>query len=376
MEKQKRNNLIAGVAVVAIIVLVIALSGNNAQAETIKIGAVYPLSGPLSSYGTEYKRGLEMAAEEINSNGGINGKKVELIFEDDQGRPKKSTTAVKKLINVNNVDYLFTAFSSTSKATAPIAQENKVLYISATVSRIGDQGKYIFRDFWDINTQGAAIGNAMEKEGMEKVGIIAMRYGDTEAFLDDVKREAENVTFVDQRFDRGTKDFRTQLTKIKDANVDGILVYAFPGSTAIQITEQIKELGLDDKRLFAGATTYAVPFMYNQFSETLEKMGAIDTGYSLEESNEKAMNFTEKYEKRYNTSLIGDAAYPYDDLYALKEAIEDAGNSENTTKVANELKDVEMMGAAGKLEFDENGNSQRPAYLQQYTKDGWERYNL
>ncbi len=378
----KNKNVYLAVGVVAVVLVVVLLliftntnnSPNSSESETIKIGAVYPLTGPFSSYGVEYKRGLELAAEEINSQGGIMGKKIELIFEDDQGVPEKSVTAVNKLINVDNVKYLFTAFSSSSQATAPIAQANKVLYFSATVSKIGDVGNYVFRDFWDIEDQGKAIGSAINKEGVKKVGIIAMNFGDTETFLNAVKSVAKNTTFIEERFNFGDSDFKTQLTKFKDSGVDAILVYAFPGAEAITITNQIKELGLDNLRLFAGATTYGLPFMYSQFSDTLAKMKAIDSWYSLDENNPKAVEFTKKYEEKYGEPLVGDAAYPYDDLYALKMAIEQAGTSESTMDVAEALKRIELQGAAGPLVFDENGNSKREAYLQIYSDNGWVKY--
>jgi len=343
--------------------------------ENIKIGAVYPLTGNFATYGTEYKRGLEMAIEEINNNGGINGQKFEIIFEDDAGDVTKSVTAINKLIDVDKVKYLFTAFSSTSLATAPIAEKNNILYISATVSKIGN-GKTIFRDYWDIEDQGAAIGKAITKEKVKSVGILAMNYGDTEYFLNGVKKTASGVSFVEERFNFGDIDFKTQLTKIKNQNPDAIIIYAFPGAEATKITQQIQELKLDNKRLFAGATTYGLPFMYQPFSETLSEMKAIDSWYSLDVNNPKSKEFSEKYKNKYGQDLVGDAAYPYDDVYALYSAIKDSSNNFSAIDVASNLRKINYNGAAGPLSFDEMGNSKRSSYLQIYTSNGWQKYNI
>lgn len=366
--------VIIGIAALILIAIIVLLP-KTSESKTIKIGAVYPLTGTFSSYGIEYQRGLQMAADEINANGGINGKKIELIIEDDGGDTANSVTAVNKLISVDKVNYLFTAFSSTSQATAPIAEQNKVLYISVTVSKIGT-GNYVFRDFWDIEDQGAAIGKSLNKEGIKKLGVLAMNYGDTEFFLNSLKSEAGGVEITDERFNFGDTDFKTQLTKIKDSEADAILVYAFPGAEAIKITQQIIELGLDNKRLYAGATTYGLPFMYQQFSETLVKMKIIDSWYSLDPNNSKSTEFAQKYKAKYGQDLVGDAAYPYDDMYALSEAIKSSRTNTDTKTIADNLRKIDYNGAAGKLIFDDKGNSKRTAYLQIYTSDGWKKYEI
>lgn len=364
--------------VIIILILAVVIFFNYYQKsqipkENIKIGAAYPLTGIYAPYGTEYKRGLEMAIDEINAKGGINGQKIEAIIEDDGGDTTKSVTAVNKLINIDKVKYLFTAFSNTSQATAPIAESNKVINIVATVSKIGT-GNYVFRDFWDIENQGEVIGKAMVKENVKSLGILAMNYGDTEYFINSLKKTAAGVSIQEERFNFGDLDFKTQLTKIKNKNPDAILIYAFPGAEAMKITQQIKELKLDNKRLFAGATTYILPFMYQQFSDTLLKMKVIDTWYGLDVNNSKSSEFSAKYKTKYAQDLMGDAAYPYDDVYALKQAIE-AANSTDILEIANELKKININGVAGKLSFDDKGNSQRNAYLQIYTANGWQIYN-
>lgn len=346
---------------------------HTANSDAIKIGAILDLTSPLASYGIEYKRGLEMAVNEINAKGGVNNMKLELIIEDDGGKVANSLSAANKLIDIDKVKFLFTSFSAQTEAIAPIIKQKDVVNFAITVSKIGD-GNKIFRDYWDMQDAGKAIGIAVIKENIKSLGIIALNYSDTKFFLKGLNDEVGNIKVTTEYFNFGDQDFKTQLLKLKNNNPDAILVYAFPGTEAINITNQIKALRLDNLKLFAGATTYGFPFMYQQLNGILLKMHAIDSWYSLDKDNTASAEFIKKYKEIYKEDIVGDAAYTYDDIHVIAKAIEEAGNDLSTTNLVKELKKVEINGAAGILNFDSSGNSQRKAYLQTFTKDGWTRY--
>jgi len=277
------------------------------------------------------------------------------------------------VVSINKVKFLFTSFSAQTEAIAPIIKQKDVVNFAITVSKIGD-GNKIFRDYWDMQDAGSAIGKAVIKEDVKSLGIIALNYADTKFFLKGLTNEVGNIKVTTEYFNFGDKDFKTQLLKLKNNNPDAILIYAFPGVEAINITNQIKILGLDNLKLFAGATTYGFPFMYQQLNETLLKMHAIDSWYSLDKDNAVSASFIKNYKAIYKEDIVGDAAYTYDDIYAIAKAIEKAGNDLSTANLVKELKKVEINGAAGILNFDLLGNSQRKAYLQTFTKDGWIGY--
>ncbi len=342
--------------------------------ETIKIGAVYSLSGQFSLYGTEFKRGVDLAVSEINQNGGVRGKKLEVIFEDDAGEVGRSVTAVRKLISADKVKYLMTGFSGPSFATAPIAEESKVVYISATVSKIGT-GNYVFKDHFDMEEAGRSIGMALVKEGSKKVGVISLNYADTASYLKGLKQEARGIEFLDESFNFGDTDFKTQLAKIKAYNPDTIVIEGIPSPEIINLTKQLARIGLDDKKLYSGTTIYILPFIYNELKDTLTKMRAVDNNYDLDPANQKAQDFQIKYKQAFGADMfMADATYTYDDVYALKEALEKSRDIENTKEVADNLRKVKMIGAAGELSFDPLGNSLRKIYLQTYTDHGWVKY--
>ena len=369
-----KNKYISIVVVIMLFIGFILFQGKFNKEDSIKIGAVYPLSGQFSLYGVEYKRGVELALGEINSSGGVKGRKLKVIFEDDSGDVKKSVSAIQKLINVDQVKYVLTAFSSASLATAPIAEEKHIVFIAATVSKLGT-GNYVFRDCWDIEETGKSIGRSLNKDGMKKVGIIAVNYGDTDIYLKGLKSESSGSEFLIEMFNFGDTDFKTQLTKIKSFNPDAVVVYGFPGPEVINITKQFNVFGLDDKRLYAGATTYALPFIYEQFKETLIKMRVVDNNYDLDQNNKKAVEFRNNYKKVFGLDMtIADATYVYDDIYALKQALENSSDIENTKEVSDNLRKVKLSGAAGELTFDDMGNSKRDTFLQTFTETGWVKY--
>ena len=270
--------------------------------------------------------------------------------------------------------YIFTAFSSSSQATAPIAEASGVLYMSATVSKIGT-GKYVFRDFWDMEDAGRSIGRAINKEGIKNLGILALNYGDTESFLKGLKSTLNNkIQIKEERYDFGETDFKTQLSKLKSFEADGIIVYGFPGAESTKITQQIKELGLDNARLF-GSSNYGYTYMHLPLRDTLSKMRLIDVWYSLDPGNIQSQKFITKYNRTYWQDLVGDAAYTYDDLHALAIAMKKRGADADTADIAEALRETNLDGAAGKLTFDTLGNSKRESYLHIYEENGWNKYN-
>ena len=116
-------------------------SGTTNSGDTIKVGVYGDLTGQTSSFGQSTKNGVELAVEEINAAGGVNGKKIQLIIEDDQGRPEQAKTVVSKLINQDKVQAVLGEVASTnSLAAAPVAQEAKIPMITPSSRTEGDRG--------------------------------------------------------------------------------------------------------------------------------------------------------------------------------------------------------------------------------------------
>jgi len=384
--KMKKKLFIIGVVIALFLVLslsIISLQKQNLvgsiisnQEGKVKIGAIYPLTGSnsLSLMGNEYKRGLEMATEEINSQGGINGKQIELIFEDGQNDAVKSLNAYNKLVELDGVDFVFTAFSGPASTLAPIAEEKgKILIYSSTIS-LGNGG-YVFKDYWNMDKQAKLIAETIKEKDHKRIAILAMKHPSTPAYINTLKRELKNqkIEFVQEDFELGTKDFASILTKLNKNNPDAIITYVLPGADAELILKTIKQIGMDSIQLYAGTAAFTNLRFSGKYADILDNMNAIDTWYGVAFNSEKARFFKSKYQSRYKQNLLGDAVYAYDDLFALVIACENA-NSINSENVRLELLKINYLGVAGPLSFDKKGNSQRIANLVIFNKNQWEYF--
>ena len=153
-----------GIFIVLVLAFAIVweLMQSKKELEEIKIGAIMPLTGELATYGEPVKKGMELALEEINAKGGINGKPLKIIFEDDLGGPKTAVTVFNKLIDNEKVPIILGPLtSSASMATAPIAERRKVVQLSTMAGTIDLKyaGDYVFRVFASNEYQSKSIAN-------------------------------------------------------------------------------------------------------------------------------------------------------------------------------------------------------------------------
>ena len=146
-----------GFAFAAVILTLIFAACRPGESNASSVGCITPLTGDGADYGAATKRGLDLATEKINNNGGVNGKPLRVIYEDDQMSGRVATNAIQKLITIDRVPVIIGAFgSSVTLAIAPIAEKNKVVLFSAssTADAIRDAGDYIFRDVPTNRAQG------------------------------------------------------------------------------------------------------------------------------------------------------------------------------------------------------------------------------
>ncbi len=142
----RKLGIIIGVVAVVIVVLVLAVVSNRGGTDEITVGWIGPLSGQYASYGKQVKAGTEIAVEEVNAAGGIDGRTLVVVYEDDQLDPKKGVAAFNKLVSVNGVPVVIQAAgSNVMLAQAPVAERKQVVLISPTCTSpaISDAGDYV-----------------------------------------------------------------------------------------------------------------------------------------------------------------------------------------------------------------------------------------
>lgn len=327
--------------------------------ETIKIGTIGPLTGNIATYGISTKNGVEIAVEEFNQNGGINGRPIKLISEDTRGDQTEAANAASKLIEQDKVVAIVGGVISSETLTAgPIANDAKVVMISSssTAAGVPEIGDYIFRNCLSDEVQAVQLAEYAAKElGLKKFAIMYTNndYGLSlkNAFETKAKELAE-VTAV-ETYNDGEKDFRAQLTKIKGTNPDALYIAGYY-TEAAKIAQQAKEQGLNVQIL--GADGFYSPVLIELGGDAVE--GAIFTaGFFTDDPSEKAQNFVKAYKEKFNAEPDMFAAQAYDAAMILITALKNT-NGEGGEVLQKEMAKIkDFPGITGTTSFTETGDA-------------------
>ncbi len=346
--------------------------------DTIKVGEYASLTGKEATFGISSHEGTVLAVEQINAAGGVLGKKIELLTEDDLSKAGEPATVVNKLISRDNVvAILGEVASSRSLEAAPICQQNKIPMISpsSTNPKVTETGDFIFRVCFIDPFQGTVMANFAAKTlKAKKVAVFTDVKSDYSKGLARYFKEGflagggQIVTELD--FNGGDKDFKAQLTAIKAANPDAVFVPGYYTDVAL-ICIQAKQLGLDVP-LFGGDGWEA---------DTLVKIGGsavegnyFSTHYAPDVATEQSKNFVAAYKARFNGKVPDAmAALGYDSALVLADAIKRAGSTDGQ-KIRDALAATkDFAGATGKTTINEKRDATKAAVILQ-VKDGQFKY--
>jgi branched-chain amino acid transport system substrate-binding protein len=239
-----------------------------ARAETgvtdteIRIGMWTPLSGPVALLGQSARDAVRLWAKEVNDKGGIHGRKINFISYDDAGSPQEAQTVIRRLIDQDQVFMLISG--SVSGSTLPVRQvitREKVPFVSSISSNVNLMkpfSRYIFRIYANEDSQALGMVDwIMEHEKLKRPAIIYNSndygVGGFQIFQERLKEKYKISPTAAERYNPGDQDFSAQLLRIKGADPDGLLIYAFAQEAGI-IVRQAKELGIGAK-LFGGGGT-------------------------------------------------------------------------------------------------------------------------
>ena len=359
----------------ALLPVLLLLNGCSKQSgDTIKVGEFASLTGKEATFGMSSHEGTLLAVEEINAAGGVLGKKLELLTEDNQSKPGESATAVNKLIARDGViAILGEVASSRSLEAAPICQQNKIPMISpsSTNPKVTESGDYIFRVCFTDILQGKILANfAGQKLQAKKVAIFTDVKSDYSKGLAKYFKEhfiaagGQIVTELD--FNGGDKDFKAQITAIKGANPDAVFIPAYYTDVAL-ICIQAKQLGMTAP-IFGGD---------GWESEDLIKIGkdAVEGTYfsthcAADSPGDKVAKFVEAYRKKFNGKTPDAMAMlGHDSAKILAEAIQKTGSTD-AAKIRDALavtKDFD--GVSGKITIDSKRDATKPMVILQ-VKEG------
>lgn len=347
----------------------LALAGCNEKSNTIKLGSIGPLSGGVAVYGTEARNAIELAVEEINAAGGVNGQNFELISEDDEGNPEKSVSAYKKLVTKDGVKLIVGSLTSgCTLAITPLAQAQKVVLVApaATNPAITDAGDYIFRACYTDPFQGTVGAKfAAENLGTKRAAILYdvgndYSVGLTDNFVKKFTEEGGEIV-AKESYTTGDKDFNAQLTKIKNANPDVVYLPDYYGTVAL-ISKQLRAQGITTPTIgpdgWDGLAEGAGDELLNGF---------YSNHYASDSSDEKVQKFAAAYKAKFGTAPTSFAALAYDSVYMIKDAIAAAGSAE-PDKVRDALEKTNGDYVTGHMTFDEHHNPVKTAVILEFKK--------
>ncbi len=358
--------LLAGAAA-AILATVLACAKAGSGNE-ILVGEYGSLTGGIATFGISTRDGSQQAFDEINAAGGVLGKKIRMLVEDDQSKPEEVGTIVTKLINQRHVlSMLGHVASSYSLAAAPICQANKIPMItpSSTNPRVTQIGDYIFRVCFMDNFQGAVMAKfAADTLKAKRIAILVDIRNDYSVGLQAVFREQfknrGGTIVAEQSFSQGDSDFHAQLTQIKSTNPDAIYVPAYYTEVGT-IAHQAKELGLMAPLL--GGDGWDSPKLWEIGGEALNGC-YFSNHYSTDDPSPIVQKFVQDYKKRYKNQLPDAlAALAYDAAKILADAMTRAGSTEGA-KVRDAIAATkDYQGVTGKITIGPDRNAVKPAMI-------------
>ena len=340
--------------------------------EVIKVGAVLPMTGEgTPDQGQASQKGIMLAIDEINAQGGINGHQVEAVFEDSQCQAQKGVTGIRKLINVDKVDFVIGDIcDSVTAAIMPIAEENEVVMITpgSTSPKISDAGDHIFRFWFSESDLGGLVAEEAYESDVRDMAILYINNAWGVAQKNGVKSRFEELggeVVSEQAIDPDNVDYRTEILKAEENSPDAYYIGLHPNGLALAM-RQLNEQGVDKQVYSHGGLVGS--------TQTLGLGGDDLEGIIAPFVKNPSETFTETFREEYDKEPGITADSAYDAARVVLEIMEEK-NSTSSDAIIEGLYDVQGYdGASGEITVDENGDVHRP--LQLMIVDGGELVSL
>ncbi|MFA5029532.1 MAG: ABC transporter substrate-binding protein [Patescibacteria group bacterium] len=362
----KRKSLF--IIILALIVVATAgcslsnISKNNK--ETIKIGALLPLTGGAAIYGDSAQKAAEIAVEEINAKGGINGHKIEINYQDHQCAPQAAISAFQQLSNVNGLKlFSSVACSGTVLGIAPLLKSDQIL-IATVVSSVKVTGvsPSVFRNYASDADGARLFGEYIVNNNLRKIAIIYEEtdYAKGMKLMLEKNLENKEVKIVSEGFTTDATDVRTPLLKLKNANPDVLLMSVQSPTSGDKVLKEAKEINFRPKTLLVNEAIMHSADLNSKYKNYLD--GAISTDFAIE-NIVSVKNLLDTYKEKYGADCPQQNACigMYDDIYILAEA---AGkNNMDMSQAVESLKNINYSGAGGEISFDKNNDRKNAHFI-------------
>ena len=348
--------------------------------QTFKFGLAMPLTGGQALYGNDQVKAAQWAVEAINANGGVNGKKLEMIVLDTQADPQVGIQAVNRLINVDKAPVFVTAWSGVVKAVAPIANDNKIVELSvgANSPDIATLGDYVYTTFplADVDIRAVAQYSAKEM-GKKRAAVLFINnetgIGSAEVYRDTFTKAGGQVVAY-EAYDQKATDFTGPLLKIRAANAEIIHLQGLV-SESPQVIAQARQLGIN-----VPITSYSGiynPKLIQQLGAAAEGVIATSLAPGVDDSP-AVKDYVARWQKEMGrepnglpyTQYLHDTPYLVAAVFASldKKGIVPTGETFRKEMLAIKSFDMPL---SGKVEFAEDHTVNKPVYLVEVKGGKW-----
>ncbi len=344
--------------------------------DTILLGGIGPMTGDAAMYGNSTYNGANLAVEEINAAGGINGKKIVLKVMDDKNDVVEASNAFNKLKEEGMVALIGAVTSKPSDAVAQITEGLPMITPTGTAVSITEHGENVFRAPFIDSYNGQIMAQfAKDELKAQKVAVIrntASDYSDgvATAFVEKAKELGLEVV-ADESYKDADTDFKAQLTKIQAAKPDALFMPDYYQKISL-LAPQAREVGITCKLIGVDGWDGVIKSM------SADKLSSVEGSYfantfALDDPDEKVQTFIKKYNEKYKENPQSFSAMGYDSVYLMAEAIKKAGSTDPKA-VVDALKNIQYSGVTGSFKFDDKRNPIKSVFMTTIEKGNYKLF--
>ena len=362
-----------------------ASTGGSASSEPIRVGAILSLTGPYAALGTSEKNALDLEAKRINDEGGVGGRRIEIIIEDDATDEAKSVAAATKLIEQDRVAAILGATGTgQSMAARTVIDRAGVPMISMAGGNAitGKFDKLVFQTPWPNSLVVPLVLKKIAADGHSKVAVVSDSSGYGKDGLAVIMSDAAKNSLTiaaNEVFKPGDTDFSAQLTKVKSSGADSVLLWT-AGKEGAGIVKQAESLGLKVP-MYGGSGQAKVEFP--QGAGAAAEGFIFGTGKSLVPANwgegteefKVVDGFAKRYQMAYDAAPDIFAGHAFDALNILTDSIKRSGGDTTPAKLRDAIEQTKgLVGFGGKFTFsatDHNGLTEQDLALYKIENGTW-----
>lgn len=339
--------------------LPLALAAVAGCSRNVRVGAIVSSTGAAAMYGERVRKGIDLALQDINASGGVNGRTLEVVYRDDATNPQVGLQMARELVHHEGVRVLIGAVSSAvTLEIAPFCEKEKVLLISPTASaqQLTQSGEYIFRNYPSDLLEGSSMADFARDLGLQRVGVFAVanEYGEglQTAFAERLQCRQRPVLRSFEFREGESAALAPMVQELKALQPDGVYIVGYRHDVA-DLVRRIRAAGIDAVVLCSSSVTSDIAKLAGPAAENLVfPLGTFDP----DPEDPVARPFFLAYRDRYDEEADGYAAHGYDALQLLVHGMERAASTQ-PEKVREGLLSIDhYRGANGWTSFDENGD--------------------